>query len=1408
MPFTLNNNLLKTFCLLLCLIPGVHTTIAQTCNTSTFYMHLAGLPGEKISLSEAQTLSDGRFAISGNTQTAGGGREGMLMIMTNDGSLVSQKKIKVNNIPVVIYGSKVTPAGNILVAGVLQYGTPTLYIAQLTSAFSINWQKTYTMPSNPEKVTIDIYDTMKVAVAAQMNTKVACITFNNDGTQLWSKNVTFNNLTSINGFSTLGFDSLAVVANSSDNGLKTTTLIPFAKANGNYRTSYTLAPGSNETRALHTMGINGRLYVIDVEKSATGNVSIRKSDFYSAMVFGENYTYQLSQVSSDNITAAVTRNATVMGICVPESGKLLFIKHYLDSYTSVQQSRQYNVPTGASIASVNQSYDGGYLFGINSADSSEVIFIKTDSIGTLSDCPYDIISPDMTQAYGQKNVVNAISAVSYSYGISPGATSFSSYTGNTTFNCRQNYCPVVPDADRCMSSYQKMFRTNTAWEIFNGYYLMRNNHQLAITTKSDNLQGGYSISYPYIRLLDEIGNQIQAKAILTDGIANTSFSSYKVSDSTIILVSNILKNGLTYISFTLVTDNLDVVWTKAINIQSSSNVYSDFTTILHQDENGNFYYIGGNSGFNNKANIVVYKMDANGNPLWTKSYDLGKNNVYISTAASTHSALLVITEGYDQTGSISIRLDKQTGTILNSYSYQSGYGNILYKRTMRFDNDHLFYAGSNYLNNNSDFTVGILDTTGKPLKFRMLPKTGIAKTSDLFNSKLYSTFNYTGTSGNMNVVLCIDSTLNFVFAKHYQQYAASAPVSLQVGNNGSVYIGSNYMNGISDAYPFITKYTSDGVLGSCVVAEDGLTFTDINLQPVAYNSLQALTVTTTNSNNITVTLQASTSALHTAAMLCSSYIECNELKIKSPGPVCRLLTPYTYTVRKNTQCSIRPDWYFDTSFVSIQQTTDTSAILLFKKTGTTKIRAFLNNGCLSLADSIIINIQNSPAVFSLGNDTTVCASDSIMLNASNGFNSYLWQDSSTDSIITVKTGGQYYVQVSNSCGDVYSDTIHIQQAIIPVISLGKDTAVCLSDTIPLNASGNFASYQWTGDWNTNEQTQTILLPVTGSKQIIVTGNTTEHCHASDTIFISVIQPPNLYLGKDTTFCTGDSMKLSAPAAFVSYIWNTGEYTPSVQIKTAGTFWVTVTDNNGCRAKDTITTNTYAAPVIPFGNDHDICSGDTSYLDAGIHQKYLWQDGTTTRFYPASAIGSYHVTVMNADGCSLADTIQIISVHQLPSQFLQAIDSICQYDKLTLTPSQSFTGYRWSTGSTAPAITITQSGSYILNVTDFNGCKGSDTTIIIARNCMEGVYIPTAFSPNNDQRNDVFRARVYGPLVSFRLAVFNRWGEQVFTTTDPAAGWDGTYKGSLIGNNTYVWMCTYQLKDSPPVAEKGTVTIVK
>ncbi len=138
----------------------------------------------------------------------------------------------------------------------------------------------------------------------------------------------------------------------------------------------------------------------------------------------------------------------------------------------------------------------------------------------------------------------------------------------------------------------------------------------------------------------------------------------------------------------------------------------------------------------------------------------------------------------------------------------------------------------------------------------------------------------------------------------------------------------------------------------------------------------------------------------------------------------------------------------------------------------------------------------------------------------------------------------------------------------------------------------------------------------------------------------------------------------------------------------------------------------------------------------------------------------------------------------------------------------FSSYLWSDNSTEETITVQQPGNYWLEVKDQFGCIGRDSITIAPKTCIEGVYFPNAFSPNNDGVNDLFMPIINAAVKQYRFIVYDRWGQIVFQTTTLHKGWDGRTKNMLNNTGAFIWQCMYQLEGKEPTSKTGTVLLLQ
>jgi len=147
----------------------------------------------------------------------------------------------------------------------------------------------------------------------------------------------------------------------------------------------------------------------------------------------------------------------------------------------------------------------------------------------------------------------------------------------------------------------------------------------------------------------------------------------------------------------------------------------------------------------------------------------------------------------------------------------------------------------------------------------------------------------------------------------------------------------------------------------------------------------------------------------------------------------------------------------------------------------------------------------------------------------------------------------------------------------------------------------------------------------------------------------------------------------------------------------------------------------------------------------------------------------------------------------------------------LNAGSGFVDYVWQDGSKTPQLTAINEGIYWVIVTDSNNCKASDSVLL--RPCELLIWMPTAFSPNGDELNDVFIPKYNLDLdFDFKMLVFNKWGEEIFSSSDIKKGWDGTFKGAPCPPDMYTWTIsftappTYNFLQKSP--QSGLVMLLK
>jgi N-acetylneuraminic acid mutarotase len=355
-----------------------------------------------------------------------------------------------------------------------------------------------------------------------------------------------------------------------------------------------------------------------------------------------------------------------------------------------------------------------------------------------------------------------------------------------------------------------------------------------------------------------------------------------------------------------------------------------------------------------------------------------------------------------------------------------------------------------------------------------------------------------------------------------------------------------------------------------------------------------------------------------------------------------------------------------------------------------------------------------------------CGIPVVELNAGNPGCTYLWSTGETTPVIYAPTPGSYSVTVTNAYGLSTTATTTLSSSVLPIVSLGNDTALCPGSSLTLDALNPGYLFSW----NTGATSQTITASMPGTYSVTVTSPW--GCSAADSIAFTFYPNPVVSLGHDTDICAGSSISLASLSTGGStYLWNTGATTSSISVSSAGSYWLQVTDIHGCIGRDTASISINPTPVVALGNDTSVCMGNNIILDAlNPGAFYFWSTSATTQMISVSTTGTYHVVVTDSNGCVGNDTINL-AFTSLPIVNLGSDTSICIGSSIALDAHNPGGTYLWSTAATTSMISAASAGSYDVAVTDADGCVGRDTIAINLLSMPTAGSITAALSGETD-----------------------------------------------------------------------------
>jgi len=466
------------------------------------------------------------------------------------------------------------------------------------------------------------------------------------------------------------------------------------------------------------------------------------------------------------------------------------------------------------------------------------------------------------------------------------------------------------------------------------------------------------------------------------------------------------------------------------------------------------------------------------------------------------------------------------------------------------------------------------------------------------------------------------------------------------------------------------------------------------------------------------------------------------------------------------------------------------------------------NSCSS-SDSINLTVNPLP-VFDLGIDQSICANGTkATFDVGAVFTKYLWDSGENTKTIATAIAGKHKVTVSDVFGCSTSDSVSLALNALPTINIGPDLSVC-ENVLPMQFSivvdaGNSVL------WNNGNTTPSIALDRSGLYIVTVSNN--NGCSKTDSLWLQVNPLPSLDMGPDLVLCeTSLPMNLNAGAGMDKYKWSSGDSTQMKLIDTSGVYIVEVS-KKGCVKKSSIKVFIEEMPLLGLDKKRTICDGVPISVYAKTNaSKILWSTGDSTNEINISAAGDYDVTISNGLACVIHEKVTVRD-EESPLPLLEdtAVNCFAKNTSLELNATTNAVNYFWSDSSSSAVNYVNQAGLYFVILISDKGCMSIDS-IYVKELCAPSFFIPNAFTPNNDTKNDVFYVESTEELQDFELRIFNRWGEVIFKTNSIYEGWNGQLKsGQHAQEEVYVWLINYRyptISGSRAGSMNGTVTLLR
>jgi gliding motility-associated-like protein len=489
--------------------------------------------------------------------------------------------------------------------------------------------------------------------------------------------------------------------------------------------------------------------------------------------------------------------------------------------------------------------------------------------------------------------------------------------------------------------------------------------------------------------------------------------------------------------------------------------------------------------------------------------------------------------------------------------------------------------------------------------------------------------------------------------------------------------------------------------------------------------------------------------------------------------------------------------------------------------------------CNGTSDDVSISFTNNPFVEILPNVfDPICEGSSIEFTATSGFETYQWLFNgnpiagATNAVYNATEAGEYAVTAQTGSGcEAISETVAltVSSMDIPVITGENDTfEFCEGGTYMLETTSLFVSYQWylDGVAIAGANTSFLIVDEPGSYTVVMNNGL---CEAESTpVELTVVEGPNADIlpGNDVVTCAENTVLTATNGNIIQWFQDglplAGENDSQLTVTEDGDYYYIASNNLGCISQSPTINVTFTSTIEVDieASATTICQGEYAELTVvSLTGDILWSTNEDSESIEVNVAGTYDVTVITNEGCVGTASIDILVT---PLPLVDAGNDTISDCSTGVMLSGSGTGtLEWSPAESVsdandpfalanPSITTT----YVLTATVGN-CSATDEVVVEA-DCAS-IFIPNVMTPNGDGKNDVFKVISRG-VKTFELNIFNRWGNLLYSSTDPDDVWDGGMDGYYVADGTYVWtVVALDFQNKPILDEEhssGTLTVLR